>query len=189
MPCPIYWRIWTSERSGRGHSRIHWQGISGNRWRGARQDGQESKAKKRGRATANPFAVPLSNAERASLDCGNAEKRNALASGGVDVFRLSKEKIVSEAVALLNELCGQKLSSQNKPSSVKTDWANLTKTGKTPKKVAECHVIFDWKSGDSTICHIWYGRDLGPYATDVYVWRGNKRHDYIVRTVKGSMVV
>ena len=155
----------------------------------ARQDGQESGVKKRGRATANPFAVSLSNAERASLDCGNAEKRSALASGGVDVFGLSKEKIVFEAVALLNELCGQKLSSQNKPSSVKTDWANLTKTGKTPKKVAECHVIFDWKSGDSTICHIWYGRDLEPYAADVYVWRGNKRHDYIVRTVEGSMVV
>lgn len=76
------------------------------------QDGQESEVKKRERGTANPFAVPLSNAERASLDCDNAEKRNALASGGVDVFGLSKEKIVSEAVALLNELCGQKLSSQ-----------------------------------------------------------------------------
>ena len=62
------------------------------------------------------FAVPLSNAERASLDCGSAEKRNALASVGIDVFGLSKEKIVSEAVALLNKLCGQKLSSQNKPS-------------------------------------------------------------------------
>jgi hypothetical protein len=35
---------------------------------------------------------------------------------GIDVFGLSKEKIVSEAVALLNKLCGQKLSSQNKPS-------------------------------------------------------------------------
>ena len=68
--------------------------------------------KKRGRATGNPFAVPLSNAERASLACGNAEKRNALASVGVDVFGLSREKIVSEAVTLLNELCGQKLSSQ-----------------------------------------------------------------------------
>ena len=168
MPCPIYWRIWTSERSGRGHSRIHWQGISGNRWRGeARRPGERSEEAPTSHAQP-PFAVPLSNAERASLDCGNAEKRNALVSGGVDVFRLSKEKIVSEAVALLNELYGQKLSSQNKPSSVKTDWANLTKTGKTPKKVAECHVIFDWKSGDSTICHIWYGRDLEPYAADVY---------------------
>ena len=128
----------------------------------ARQDGQESEVKKRGRATANPFAVPLSNAERASLDCGNAEKRSALASGGVDVFGLSKEKIVSEAVALLNELCRQKLSSQNKPSSVKTDWANLTKTGKTPKKVAECYVIFDLKSGDSTICTSGTGATSSP---------------------------
>ena len=81
----------------------------------ARQDGQESEVKKHGRATANPFAVPLSNAERASLDCGNAEKRNAVTSGGVDVFGLSKEKIVSEAVALLNELCGQKLSPKTSP--------------------------------------------------------------------------
>lgn len=50
-------------------------------------------------------------------------------------------------------------------------------------------MIFDWKSGDSTICHIWYRRDLEPYAADVYVWRGTKRHDYIVRTVESSMVV
>lgn len=55
-------------------------------------------------------------------------------------------------------------------------------------------MIFDWKSGDSAICHIWYGRDLEPYAADVCVWRDNKRHDYIghdyiVRTVEGSMAV
>lgn len=58
-----------------------------------------------------------------------------------------------------------------------------------PKKVAECHVIFDWKSGDSTICHLWYGRNLEPYAADIYVWKGNKRHDYTVRTTEGSMAV
>lgn len=155
----------------------------------ALQDGQESEVEKRRRATGNPFAISLSAAERADLDRGNEEKRDVLASVGIDVSGLGEEKIVSEAVALLNELCGQKLSTHDKPSSVKTDWANLTKTGKAPKKVAECHVIFDWKSGDSTICHLWYGRDLEPYAADVYVWKGNKRRDYTVRTVEGSMAV
>lgn len=152
-------------------------------------DGQESEVEKHRRATGNPFAIPLSAAERADLDHGNEEKRNVLASVGIDVSGLGEEKIVSEAATLLNELCGQKLSAYDKPSSIKTDWANLTKTGKAPKKVAECHVIFDWKSGDSIICHLWYGRDLEPYAADVYVWKGNKRHDYTVRTVESSMAV
>lgn len=155
----------------------------------ALQDAQESEVERRRRAMGNPLAIPLSDAERASLNRGNAEKRDALASVGIDVSGLSEEKIVSEAVALLNELCGQKLSSRSKPTSVKTDWANLTKTGKAPKKVAESHVIFDWKGGDSTLCHLWYGRDLEPYAADVYVWKGNRRHDYTVRTVEGSMAV
>lgn len=155
----------------------------------ALQDGQDNETARNRQATGNPFAIHLSDAERADLDLGNTKKRNALASAGIDVSGLTEEKIVSEAVALLNGLCAQKLSSRDKPSSVKTDWANLTKTGKVPKKVAESHVIFDWKSGDSTICHLWYGRDLEPYAADVYVWRGNKRHDYTVRTAEGSMAV
>lgn len=50
-------------------------------------------------------------------------------------------------------------------------------------------MVFDWKSGDGTICHFWYGCDLEPYAADVYVCKGNKRHDYTVRTDEGSMAV
>ena len=155
----------------------------------ALQDSQEGDVEKHRRVAGNPLAIPLSATERSNLDHGNAEKKRALASEGVDVSGLSEEKVVSEAISLLNELCGQRLSSRDKPSSVKTDWTNITKTGKVPKKVAECHVIFDWKSGDSTICHLWYGRNLEPYAADIYVWKGNKRHDYTVRTTEGSMAV
>ena len=155
----------------------------------ALQNGQSGEVERRRRATGNPFAMPLSDTEKANLKLGNEEKEKALSSMGVEVSLLSEGKIVSESVSLLNGLCGQKLTSRDKPSSVKTDWANLTKTGKVPKKVAESHVIFDKKNGDSTICHLWYGRDLEPYAADVYVWKGDNRHDYTVRTVEGSMTV
>ena len=70
----------------------------------ALQDSQEGDVEKRRRVAGNPLAIPLSAAERSNLDHGNAEKKRALASAGVDVSGLSEEKVVSEAISLLNEL-------------------------------------------------------------------------------------
>lgn len=155
---------------------------------GARQDDQDGEVERCRRDAGNPLAMPLSDSEGASLALGNREKKDVLASAGVEVSRLSKKGIAADAVELLNGLCGQQIASSDRPSRITVDWENLTKAGKVPKRVAKGHVIFDWKDGGSTICHLWYGRDLKPYAADVYVWEG-QRHDYTVRTVGGSMVV
>lgn len=155
----------------------------------ALQDGQSGEAERRWRATGNPFAVPLSDTEKANLKLGNEEKEKALSSMGVEISLLSEGKIVSESVSLLNGLCGQKLTSRDKPSSVKNRLGEPHEDWQGSEEGGESHVIFDKKNGDSTICHLWYGRDLEPYAADVYVWKGDNRHDYTVRTVEGSMTV
>ncbi len=75
---------------------------------GARQDGQEGEIERCRRDAGNPFAMPLSDSERASLALGNREKKDALASAGVEVSRLSKKKIVTDAVELLNGCVGSR---------------------------------------------------------------------------------
>ncbi|WP_333644513.1 hypothetical protein, partial [Parolsenella catena] len=56
----------------------------------ALQDGQSGEAERRRRATGNPFAMPLSDTEKANLKLGNEEKEKALSSMGVEISLLSE---------------------------------------------------------------------------------------------------
>ena len=120
---------------------------------------------------------------------GVIKKMKALGESGVDVFSLTDEKMIEDAIGIANNPCGIKIKACKQPTQVDVHWQNLTKTGKVPKKVAESSVVFDWKSGDSVIVHVWYLASIEPYGADVYLWKGNDRTDFSVRSKNGSLVV
>lgn len=142
MPCPIYWRIWTSERSGRGHSQIHWQGISGNRWRGeARRPGERSeeartshgqpvRCSSKQRRASQPRLRQCREEERSGFwgrRCLRAEQREDRLRG-----RRSSQRAV-QAEALLPK---QALERQNRLGKSNEDW-------KDPEE--GCRVLCDFR--------------------------------------------
>lgn len=141
------------------------------------------------RTTGNPCAVSKTPEQETLLRRGDAEKRRALKDAGVCVGRLTANKVTEDAREVANRFCKVRIHDDKKPSQASIKWQNLTKTGKVPKKVAETTVVYDWRSGDSVIVHVWYLSTFEPYAADAYVWLKDGCREYMIRTVDGEMAV
>lgn len=150
---------------------------------------EPSSAERERRTTGNPCAVPRTPEQETLLRRGDAEKRRALKDAGVCVGRLTASKVTEDAREVANRFCKVRIHDDKKPSQASIKWQNLTKAGKVPKKVAETTVVYDWRSGDSVIVHVWYLSTFEPYAADAYVWLKDGCREYMIRTVDGEMAV
>lgn len=116
-------------------------------------------------------------------------RRKDLIEIGTDIELITEEKIVEDAMGIVNELCGADISPQERAERIEIAPQALTKTGKCPKCIAIARCSWRWEESSRTVCHISYLSNAQPFKADVLRLVRNEPVHYTVRTVDGEMQV
>ncbi|WP_305296594.1 hypothetical protein [Parvibacter caecicola] len=132
--------------------------------------------------------------ERRLKEEGFEIRRARIREMGVDVEALDAERVTVDALGILNEFSPEwrKLNLDLDYVQVKTDFPNLTKTGKLPKNVFSATLCADDRKvgyghlSDMAIVSLKYLSDSTVNMADVHLWRNGIRVGYSVRRVQGE---
>lgn len=126
-----------------------------------------------------------------------AANRRFLSEAGVDVDSFTPERVISDAIALIDSVCPPMQAyrcdlRKSKPDIV---FSSPTKTGKVPKNVVVAHMFHDEvierpssiegfphrEYGDNLIAHLHYLADGSINMADIYGWHAHFGQGVIIR--------
>lgn len=115
-----------------------------------------------------------------------------LAELGADIKKITKGKIIADAVKIANELCNAKLTPLDSPHRVDMTPCKLTKTGKVPKCIANATASFRWEEPNRVVVDIGYLADATPYKAHILMLsgrNGQKVNHYKARMKDGKLAI
>lgn len=116
-------------------------------------------------------------------------RRKDLIEIGTSIELITDAKIAEDAAKIANELCGARISPEEKPGKIELAPQALTKSGKCPKCIAIASCSWRWEKTNRVVCDIGYLANAQPYKADVLRLVKNSPVHYTIRTVDRKLKV